>query len=522
MTWLPHPGLTASGPVLHPWGQGTVTRTLVRRVALLVAVVAILLDGSAVMVARRVWIQALDAEVYSALRSPFNDNDASAGQGPWASEIDVQVVGGRLVVAWSYDRDDVIRLSQDQVNVLMRIRPDARVRTVNVPDLGPYRVAAQVTAAGQRVVGVSMGNLLASFSSLLLMEALLTIAAVIAAASVAAAVVRRTLRPLTALATTASRVASMRLDQGEVHLERLGGLAVNPASEVGQVGLAFNHMLDNVEDALVARHRSEAKVRAFVADASHELRNPLAAIRGYAELMGRDKKMTQPAASAVDRIGVESRRMSTLVEEMLLLARLDQGTVANQDRVDLSQVLVDAVADATVAGPDHVWKIDVPDDPIEVIGDENQMHEVVANLLGNARKHTPPGTHVLASLHRAPGPVPSFKAALDDPAWSVVALPAGAPVSPSSVPQNSLDGTAGHIVLTVADDGPGVPDDLRDHVFERFVRADQARTHDDEGSSGLGLAIVAGVVQSCGGEVTLESVPGATKFTVLLPAAPVG
>jgi two-component system OmpR family sensor kinase len=280
----------------------------------------------------------------------------------------------------------------------------------------------------------------------------------------------------------------MRLDQGEVQLDRASGRAVDANSEVGRVGLAFNHMLDNVEDALVARHRSEARVRAFVADASHELRNPLAAIRGYAELMGRDKDLPEQQAVAIERIGVESRRMSTLVEQMLMLARLDEGTPVVASPVDMGEIVVNAVADATVTGPDHHWAFDVPDEPLQVLGEENQLHEVVVNLLGNARKHTPPGTHILTSLRRVTAPGAS---------------------SPSQ-----------QVVLTVADDGPGVGPDIAPHVFERFVRADQARAHDDEGSAGLGLAIVAAVVQAHGGVVTLDSVPGATVFKVVLPGAP--
>ena len=486
---------SASAVTLRPFGRGTLSRTLVRRVALLVAITAILLDASAVAVARRVWLAGLDSELQVALRSPIIMKPSGQQQGPWASELEVSISGGQVRVAVAFARDQAISLTQDQINALMDVRLDGRPRTLSVPELGPYRVAAQVMIDGQRVVGVSMRSLASSYTRLLMIEAALTIAAVIAAALIVAAVVRVTLRPLTQLARTATRVGSMRLDQGEVSLGRLGGSAIDPESEVGQVGLALNRMLDNVEDALVARHRSEAKVRAFVADASHELRNPLASIRGYAELMRRDADMPEQTALAVDRINVESKRMSTLVDQMLLLARLDQGTPMGSHRIDMTQMVVDAVTDASVAGPDHHWKLDVPDDPIEINGDPNQVQEVVANLLGNARKHTPAGTHVLVTLSLASGPVTQDK----------THHARGVPTEES------------HVVLTVADDGPGIAPDLLDHVFERFVRADQARTHDDEGSTGLGLAIVAAVVDAHGGRVSVESVAGATKFTVLLP-----
>jgi len=459
--------------------RGSLASALIRRVALMVAITAIVLDIAAVVVARQVWLNGLDSDVQAASRNPPAVAPSSQS-GPYTSEVYLQVVRNTVVQAVAYSRDQIAALNQEQINGLLSVRPDGRVRSVYVADLGSYRVMSQVTPAGQRVVGVSMRSVQAAVGSLIILEFILTVTAVIAAAVIASAVVRRTLRPLTSLAGTASRVAAMRLDQGEVQLGRLSGPATDPSSEVGRVGLAFNHMLDNVEDALVARHRSEAKVRAFVADASHELRNPLAAIRGYAELMSRDHDLPEQTAVAVNRIDVESRRMSKLVEEMLMLARLDEGTPVTSRPVDMGELLVNAVSDASVAGPDHHWKFDVPDEPLAVMGDENQLHEVVANLLGNARKHTPVGTHIMASVKHV-GP---------------------------------------QVVLSVADDGPGVPEELQRHIFERFVRADQARTHDDEGSTGLGLSIVAAVVEAHGGTVACESVPGATKFTVSLPEAP--
>lgn len=518
-------------PPLRPLGPGTMSRTFVLRITLLVAITAVLLDSAALAMARAVWMASLDAELYTAQNSPIAAMPPSGGaRGPWASELDMQVIDGQVHVALAFDRNGATALTQEQIDALMDVRLDGRARTLNLPGLGPFRVAAQVTPAGTRVVGVSMMGVSAAFAHLMMTEILFTMAAVIAAAVVAAAVVRVTLRPLTTMAAIATRVGGMRLDQGEVRLGRLGGAAVNPASEVGQVGLAFNHMLGNVEDALVARHRSEEKVRAFVADASHELRNPLAAIRGYAELMGRDKALSGQALIAVERINSESRRMSNLVDEMLLLARLDAGRNIAMQRVDLARLVIDSVADATVAGPDHHWKMDVTDLPVEVTGDENQLREVVSNLLGNARKHTPSGTHVLVTLRtetgtpdatstRSGGVGPFRRGHGDQTTYSVHTSDTSVYSVPdtSSLPGIGV-GTA-RAVLTVADDGPGIPADLQNRVFERFVRADQARTHDDEGSTGLGLAIVAGVVEAHGGQVDLESAPGATRFTVILPIA---
>ena len=171
--------------------------------------------------------------------------------------------------------------------------------------------------------------------------------------------------------------------------------------------------------------------------------------------------------------------MTTLVEDLLLLARLDSGRPLVRERVDLSRMVVDVVSDAQVAGQDHVWRLDVPPDPVTVPGDEARLHQVVANLLSNARTHTPPGTTVTIGL--------SIK---DDKA-----------------------------VLTVTDDGPGIPQELLPEVFERFARGDSSRSR-AAGSTGLGLAIVAAVVQAHAGQVSVASRPGRTRFTVTLPRSP--
>ncbi|MFC7615814.1 sensor histidine kinase [Actinokineospora soli] len=160
-------------------------------------------------------------------------------------------------------------------------------------------------------------------------------------------------------------------------------------SEVGQVGAALNRMLDHVGDALAARHASETRVRQFVADASHELRTPLAAIRGYTELARRRDEVPDDVAHALTRVDSESARMTTLVEDLLLLARLDSGRPLLREPVDLSELVVTAVGDAQVAGPDHRWRLDLPAEPVTVPGDAQRLHQVVANLLGNGRTHTP-------------------------------------------------------------------------------------------------------------------------------------
>jgi two-component system OmpR family sensor kinase len=292
--------------------------------------------------------------------------------------------------------------------------------------------------------------------------------------------VRRNLEPLRRVAATATKVSRMPLHSGQVALaERVDPADTDTRTEVGQVGAAFNEMLDHVDQALNARHQSEQRVRQFVADASHELRTPLASIKGYAELSRREPNAVPASVThAMGRIESEAGRMGSLVEDLLLLARLDAGRPLEESPVDMSMLVINAVSDAHAAAPDHAWDLDLPPEPVEVTGDAARLHQVVANLLANARTHTPEGTRVTTSV-RPEGD------------WVRVA---------------------------VHDDGPGVPGTLQPNVFERFARGDDARNRAG-GSTGLGLSIVAAVSKAHGGRVELDSRPGDTTFSLLLPAA---
>lgn len=275
--------------------------------------------------------------------------------------------------------------------------------------------------------------------------------------------------PLDRLAATATRVSELPLDRGEVALsERVPEADTNPNTEVGKVGSALNRMLQHIANALTARQASESRVRQFVADASHELRTPLAAIRGYAELTRRSGEQVPPdIAFAMSRVESESRRMTTLVEDLLLLARLDSGRAVVPEWVDLCRLVADAVADAHVAGPDHKWLMDVPGEPIGVLGDAGQLHQVVINVLANARTHTPAGTTVTTTLSTSDG----------------------------------------FVRLRVADDGPGIPPEILPDIFERFARGDNSRSR-AAGSTGLGLAIVAAVAGAHGARVGVQKPAG--------------
>ena len=486
---------------LRALDRGSLSRALIIRVAALVAVVAILLDAAGIMVSRTLTMRTLDQQLTVNLRTMGPSGGQGqlglGGAGSWATNGLEVVLSSRSgkpvgdgVVAVN---QQLMALSADQIAVLRQavpVAPSGRgcdtigIASVDVPGLGDYRVARCVNGpmGTERILGLSLDSVRAAGRALLVAETLVTVGAVLLVALAVATVVRMTLRPLTRLAQTASAVAHTPLDRGEVSLPtRVSAEDANPASEVGRVGLAFNTMLDNVEHALASRQRSETQVRQFVADASHELRNPLAAIRGYAELAQRQiADLPEDVGFSVGRIDAESKRMTKLVENLLLLARLDNGQRPDFAPVDAVEVVANAVSDAQVTGPDHVWTLRVPDDTLMVWADPFQLHQVVANLLANARKHTPPGTPVEAAVSR------------------------------------SADGA--QAVITITDEGPGIDPTVVGHVFERFARADVARTHDDEGSSGLGLAIVAAVVAAHGGQVGVDSRPGWTRFTVTWPA----
>ncbi|MEV6966155.1 HAMP domain-containing sensor histidine kinase [Hamadaea sp. NPDC051192] len=362
---------------------------------------------------------------------------------------------------------------------LLSVPVDGKAHTIELCDQGAYRVVAkQMDDGAILVTGLPMEE---TQETVLLLTAVVAGATLLVLGSVAyggTVIVRRALRPLSRVAATATRVSQVRLDRGEVELpQRVDEQDTDPRTEVGQVGAALNRMLDHVGEALEARHASETQVRQFVADASHELRTPLASIRGYAEL-SRRHDLPEDVAYLLGRMESEAQRMSGLVEDLLLLARLDAGRPLEYQPVDLTALVVDTVSDAHAAGPRHEWRLDVPEEPVVVTGDRARLHQVVANLLANARTHTPEGTVVTVA------------------------------VSPSGEQAE----------LSVTDAGPGIPPELVPHIFERFARGDGSRSR-TAGSTGLGLAIVQAVVAAHRGSVAVSSEPGRTTFTVRLPLA---
>jgi two-component system OmpR family sensor kinase len=390
--------------------------------------------------------------------------------------------GGRMQIGVLTADGERQRLTDRAIEQVAGIPPNRAPVSVDVDGLGDYRMAATYSRDGDTVVtGLSMADVNATMLRVLLIIVVVAGSALLAAITLGVIITRRSLAPLNRVAATARRVANLPLDRGEVELPvRVPEADTNPNTEVGQMGSALNRMLDHISTALSTRQASETRVRQFVADASHELRTPLTAIRGYTELAQRHRDdVPDGVAHAMERVSSEAERMTNLVEDLLLLARLDSGRPLDTEEVDLSQLAIDTVADAHVAGPDHVWDLDLPDEPVVVRGDGARLHQVLGNLLANARIHTPPGTTVSVSLTGSPD----------------------------------------EAVIRVADDGPGIPADLQSEVFERFARGDSSRSRKG-GSTGLGLAIVSAVVKAHHGRITLRSAPGDTEFTVRLPVKP--
>ena len=471
-------------------GRGTLGRRLVWQVVALVALVAVALSAVTTVAVRQLTLGQLDAQIVDAA------NRIPGMGGPGGGNAPRQQVG-TLIVGLPKDspgfglvlgeQTETRKLEPTAVGQVDRALHGQSRTVVSLAGVGRYRLLARTVSDGVLVVGLPMVPVDRVVARLIALEAILAGIAMLLAAVAARTLVGRSLRPLNRVAATAQQVSRLPLDRGEVALAvRVPAADTDPTSEVGRVGQAFNHMLSNVEEALAARQASEVKVRQFVADASHELRNPLAAIRGYAELTRRERaSMSGDAAYALERVEAEAERMSYLVEDLLLLARLDSGPDLDVRPVDLTEVVLNAVSDARAAGPDHVWQVELPDEPVQALGDPHRLHQVVANLLANARTHTPPGTAVHAAVSVS-GPL---------------------------------------ALLTVTDHGPGIPDSIRDQVFERFTRAEASRVRSAGTSmgrsTGLGLAIVAAVVEAHRGTVAVQSRPGWTQFQVSLPLAPV-
>ena len=306
-----------------------------------------------------------------------------------------------------------------------------------------------------------------------------SLAVMIGAGALGSVIIRRTMQPLERVSGVALEVAHTDLSRGTLDSAvRVQERDADPDTEVGAVGYALNQMLNNVDSAITIRDRTEQQIRAFIADASHELRTPLASIKGYADMMRWTEALSDEGQSSLMRIDSQTDRMRRLVEDLLLLARLDEGREPKYEMVDLTELLIESISDIQVAARTHKWRLDVPDVPVEMYADKMQMQQVILNLLSNARKHTDDGTTVIAGL------------------------------------RISADGQ--HALINVVDNGPGIAPEFISKIFDRFSRADKARSGSD-GTTGLGLSIVQAIVQAHGGTIEVASRPGRTEFKIRVP-----
>jgi two-component system, OmpR family, sensor kinase len=388
--------------------------------------------------------------------------------------------GGTLLDHYIASADRCFLSSSDLALLTSLTRTSVQQTTtpqhVQLSRYGSYQILVSRTADEIVVTGMPLASIDITMREVAIAEIAVFAAALVLTGVLGTIWVRISLRPLRRVAATATRVTQLPLASGEVNLpERVPD--ADPRTEVGQVGAAFNRMLGHVESALARRAASEGRLRTFAADASHELRTPLAAIRGYAEFARRSPGALPPdIAHALARVESESARMSMLVEELLLLAQLDAGRPLGSEPVDLARMAVDVSSDARAAAPGHRWQLELPGHPVWVRGDELRLHQVLANLVSNAARHTPAGTVVNVAV--------------------------------------SAD--ASHATVSVTDNGPGIPPELQPAVFERFVRGDTSRSR-AVGSTGLGLAIVHAVTIAHGGYAEVASSPGETRFTIVLP-----
>ena len=367
-------------------------------------------------------------------------------------------LGGKEFAVTGISVDEVAKYKNQPFTVDgINGKPDVRALAQSLP-----------TGMGVVIVANSLADVDKTLRQLRFLFLILGLIALLTIALVSRWIIALGLKPLEKVEETAEAIASGDLSA------RLP--AAKPDTEVGRLTTALNTMLSRIEESFAVRVATESKLRRFVADASHELRTPLTAIRGFAELhrqgavVGEDK-----TKELVNRIEKESIRMSSLVEDLLLLARLDQSRELASDPVDLNTLITEVIASAKAAGPDHPIELNMGQEEVFVLGDSQRIHQVIANLLANARTHTPVGTKIIITASQG--------------------------VSETTV--------------SVADNGPGLSQADQEKIFERFYRADPSRVRSFGEGSGLGLSIVDAVMKAHGGYVSVKSKLGeGSTFTL--------
>lgn len=457
--------------------------SLRRRVLLGIVVVAAVLVGTNVVLAatyRSFLLDRVDEQLVDVAGRPALGGGGPGGRRPPQENLSEYY----LAVATSGEIDVRPSLLTSGDKPLPKLTPtDATKRAAaTARSAEPFTVDAQegqgrwrLISVQQRgmavVIGLPLDDMQATLNRTRAVQATGTLAVLAALGVVLWWVLRLGVHPIEDMAATADAIAGGDLSQRVSH--------PGAETEAGRLGIAINAMLERIEEAFRAREASEERVRRFAADASHELRTPLTSIQGYAELWRTGALRTkEKQADAVRRIEQEAQRMASLVEDLLVLARLDQGRPLERHDVRLDQIADDAVRDARAVEPDRPVDLHAPE-PVTVQGDDGRLRQVVANLLANARAHTPAGTPVHVSVRRDNG----------------VAR------------------------IEVADEGPGMPAEVAEKVFERFYRADPSRVR-AAGGTGLGLSIVAAVAEAHGGRASVESEVGrGSRFVVEVPAS---
>ncbi len=488
-----------------------------RLVALLVVVLTVGFAAAAlvtVLVVRHVLVDRLDSQLQAAgdrfaVSLERNDHDADNGPGRYA-DVEGQpagTLGARLyrgkvtVAAIVGDHDTADEVPATARTRLARLTADTAPHSINLPGLGAYRI---IVTRGRdndlQVTGLPASPVERTIDELVLIEIGVFAATLLIVALASTGLVRLMLRPLARVADTASEVSALSLDSGGVSLPHRVSTDSH-GSEVDTLARAFNTMLEQVESALVTRADSEDQLRRFIADASHELRTPVAVVRSHAELAqragtaadGSGSILPQEVVHSLERITVQAGRMGRLIEDLLLLARIDSGRPLAHGDVDVVRVALDAVDDVRATAVGHQWRLALPQHSVWVDGDAHALAQAVANLLTNAATHTPPGTTVTVAVT----------------VEHVVDVVDGVGVG---------TGAESSVLVTVTDDGPGMSDQLAARAFDRFVRGEDARSL-SRGSSGLGLPIVAAIVTAHRGTLVLDSGPHGTTVGITLRAA---
>jgi two-component system OmpR family sensor kinase len=494
---------TAARIRLRAWRQWTLRSRLVVAIAALVAVGLVVTDISGMLLLRRYLLERVDDQVSAAARR--SSRIAIPTQLPEQEFRRIPQLGPSTVTLF-YDNNGHAELGPSSATespnlgsfASLKGRADQGPFTVDTPS-GVWRVEVATLAdhAGLAVVGVSLNEVDATQDRLLAINAGVILLVLFGIAVVGGTVVRLGLRPLTRMETTAAEIADGDLSS------RIGD--ADPHTEVGRLGTALNMMLVRIETAMADRTASEQRLRQFLADAAHELRTPLTSIQGFAELYRHGGVQQGPdLAEAMNAIESEVSRMRLLVNDLLLLARLDEERALEHRPVDLLEVAADTVRDAHVRVPNRFVMLGPLDerrdtfDPVTVAGDEARLRQVATNLVANALQHTPEDAEVVVRVGRTTA----------DHAGGAPAAATGHELAPDEPVA----------VIEVADTGPGLLHGDAARVFERLYRAESSRSR-RHGGAGLGLSIVASIVDAHGGRCELWTEPGAgARFRVMLPA----